>query len=132
VIPQKTRPITLQQTAESIRSGSIGDRDLLASSEFYLAVRSEVGEDKVIREIPIKAKVSSSQKLPGLIAAAVRGVPMRHLPNPPTDVFEPGRTYFQLEKGGEHWDAVCRDGSISVYVPPEFTGLRIELMAVSE
>jgi type VI secretion system protein ImpJ len=132
VIPQRYKTIELRPTSKSIFTGSLTDDGLLEAAEFYLAVRSDVGEDKVIKELPIKAKLSSEERLRSLITAAVRGILIRHLPNPPTDIFEPGRTYFQLEKTGDHWAAVCQDQTLSVYVPPEFTGIQVELMAVSE
>jgi type VI secretion system protein ImpJ len=138
VIPQRSKVIVLRQVSESMFAGPIED-DVDLAAEFYLAVRSDVGEDKLINELPIKAKISTEDRLPQLIAAAVRGIPIRHVPNPPTEIFEPGWTYFQFDKTGDHWESVCqeptvagRERTVAVYLPPEFTGARVQLMAVTE
>jgi type VI secretion system protein ImpJ len=94
---------------------------------------SGVPEEKVAREVPLKAKVSASDRVDQLIAAALRGLTLRHLPAPPAEIpVQPGRVYFQIDKSGDHWEAVKRSRGISFYVPPEFTQLRLELMAVKE
>ena len=90
-------------------------------------------EEKIIREVPLKAKVSSSDRVDQLIAAAIRGLVLRHLPTPPTEIpVQPGRQYFLVDKSGEHWEAVKKSRSISFYIPPEFKNLKLELMGVKE
>jgi predicted component of type VI protein secretion system len=41
-----------------------------------------------------------------------------------------GRTYFQFQKEGEHWEAIKSSHNIAIHIPPDFPGLRLELMAV--
>lgn len=133
VIPTRCMPIPLERARESLFTGKLRDDRVVEAGQLYLAVLAEVPEDKVIREIPLKAKVASADRVDQLIAAAVRGLPLRHLPTPPTEIpVQPGRQYFQLDKTGEHWEAVKRSRTIAFYVPPEFKGLRLELMAVKE
>jgi len=94
---------------------------------------AEVPEEKIIKEVPLKAKVSASDRVDQLIAAALRGIPLRHLPTPPAEIpVQPGRQYFQIDKAGEHWEAVKKSRSISFYIPPEFKNLKLELMGVKE
>jgi type VI secretion system protein ImpJ len=98
-----------------------------------MAVMAEVPEEKVAKEIPIKMKMTSVDRIDRLIAQALRGIPVRHLPTPPAEIpVQPGRSYFQIEKQGEHWDAVKAGGAMSVFIPPEFTNLKAELMAVKD
>jgi type VI secretion system protein ImpJ len=133
VIPTRCVPIPLEKARESLYTGKLRDDRLVESGQFYLAVMSEVPEDKVIREVPLKAKVSATDRVDQLIAAALRGLPLRHLPTPPAEIpVQPGRQYFQVDKTGEHWEAVRKARSISFYLPPEFKGLKLELMAVKE
>ena len=40
--------------------------------------------------------------------------------------------YFQVDKTGDHWDAVKTSRSMAFYLPPEFAGLKLELMAVKD
>jgi type VI secretion system protein ImpJ len=133
VIPTRCMPIPLERVRDSLFTGKLRDDRIVEAGQLYLAVMCEVPEDKVIREIPLKSKVSSTDRVDQLIAAALRGLPLRHLPTPPAEIpVQPGRQYFQVDKSGEHWEAVKKSRSISFYVPPEFKGLRLELMAVKE
>ncbi len=132
VIPTRCSPIPLEKQRDSLFKGQLRDERLL-EGQFYLAVMADVPEDKIIKEVPLKAKVSSSDKVDGLIAAALKGLPLRHLPSPPAEIpVQPGRQYFQVDKTGDHWEAVKKSRSISFYIPPEFKNLKLELMGVKE
>jgi type VI secretion system protein ImpJ len=132
VIPTRCAPIPLEKTRESLYTGKLRD-DRLLEGQFYLAVSAEVPEEKIIKEVPLKAKVSASDRVDQLIAAALRGILLRHLPTPPAEIpVQPGRQYFQIDKAGEHWESVKKSRSISFYIPPEFKNLKLELMGVKE
>jgi type VI secretion system protein ImpJ len=131
VIPSRCTAIPLTKARESLFTARLPDERLLDGAQFYLAVMAEVPEDKVAREVPLKAKISATDKVDQLIAAALRGIALRHLPTPPTEIpVQPGRTYFQVERAGDHWESVRASRTIAFYVPPEFKQLRLELMAV--
>jgi len=132
VIPTRCAPVPLEKTRESLYTGRLRD-DRLLEGQFYLAVSAEVPEEKIIKEVPLKAKVSASDRVDQLIAAAIRGLTLRHLPTPPAEIpVQPGRQYFQIDKVGEHWESVKKSRSISFYIPPEFKNLKLELMGVKE
>lgn len=132
VIPTRCAPIPLEKQRDSLFRGVLRD-DRLLEGQFYLAVSAEVPEEKIIKEVPLKAKVSASDKVDGLIAAALKGLPLRHMPTPPAEIpVQPGRQYFQVDKTGEHWEAVKKSRTISFYIPPEFKNLKLELMGVKE
>lgn len=133
IIPTRCIPIPLERHRESVFSGRIADDRLLDGARFYFAVRAEVPEEKIHREVPVKVKISSSDRLDNLIRQALRGVGVRYLPTPPAEIpVQPGRSYFEIDKRGEHWDAIRQSRGIAIYLPPEFTAVKIELMAVKE
>jgi type VI secretion system protein ImpJ len=132
-IATRCTPIPLEKAREGLYTGRVPDEQMLEKAQFYIAVMAGVPEEKVVREVPLKAKISSLDRVNLLIAQAVRGVPVKHLPTPPAEIpVQPGRNYFHLQKSGEHWDAVKSSRTMSIYIPPEFTGLKLELMAVKE
>jgi type VI secretion system protein ImpJ len=133
VIPTRCTPIPLERPRESLFTGKLMDERLLEGAQFYLAVMADVPEEKIAREVPLKGKVSSMDRVDQLIAAALRGLVLRHLPTPPAEIpVQPGRTYFQIDRQGEHWEAVRKSRTIAFYLPPEFKQLRLEFMAVKE
>ena len=132
-IATRCTPIALEKAREGLYTGRVPDEQMLEKAQFYIAVMAGVPEEKVVREVPLKAKISSLDRVNLLIAQAVRGVPVKHLPTPPAEIpVQPGRCYFLLQKSGEHWDAVKSSRTMSIYIPPEFTQLKLELMAVKE
>ena len=133
VIPTRCTPIPLEKTRDSLYTARFVDERLLEGTQIYIAVMAGVPEEKVIREVPLKAKISSQDRVDQLIAQALRGISLLHLPTPPTEIpVQPGRNYFQVQRQGEHWDAVKGSRTMSIYLPPEFTELKLEAMAVQE
>jgi predicted component of type VI protein secretion system len=43
-----------------------------------------------------------------------------------------GYVYFQLEKIGDAWDGIAGSRNLAIYVPAEFPGILLELVAVRE
>jgi type VI secretion system protein ImpJ len=134
IIPTKCTPIALERTRDNMFVASIQDDRVLASEgAIYVAIQADVPADKVVREAPLKFKISSQDRVDQLITAALRGISVRHIPAPPPEIpVQPGRNYFQVDKTGDHWDAVKSSRSMAFYLPPEFHGLKLELMAVKE
>jgi len=134
IIPTKCTNIPLTQTRETLFTANIADdRVLQPEGTLYVAVMANVPAEKVVREAPLKFKISSPDRVEQLITAALRGISVRHLPAPPPEVpVQPGRNYFQVDKVGEHWESVRGSRSMAFYLPPEFQGLKLELMAVKD
>jgi len=133
VLPTRCIPVPLSKTREMLYSAQIHDERLLHTATWYLAVSSDVPEAKVQLELPQKAKLSSSDQVDALIIRALPGLGLQYIESPPSDVpVQQGKTYFQFLQGGEHWDAILTSRSLAIYVPAEFSGLQLELMAVKE
>lgn len=133
VIPHRCIPVALEKTAPTMHQAKLPDGTLVQNAEFFIAVRADVPEEKLVREFPMKAKVSSLDRLQMLLTMAVPGLPLRHVPSPPPEIpVQPGCTYFRLDRTGEHWEAIKTSHSFAFHVPPDFTGLKLELMAVKE
>lgn len=129
----RCQPIALQRVRETLFTARVPDEELLKTARFYLAVMADIPDERIAREIPIHAKISSTDRVERLIAAALRGIAVKHLVAPPAEIpAQPGRTYFELDKRGEHWEAIASTRAMSIYVPPSITGLKLELMAVKE
>lgn len=126
-------PIPLRLTREMVHSAQINDERLLNSATWYLGVLSDVPPEKIVAELPIKGKLSSGDQVDALIVRALPGMQLIHMDSPPGEVpAKSGRVYFQLGQEGPHWEAVKTSGNLAIYVPSEFTNLKLELMAVKD
>lgn len=133
VIPHRCIPITMSRASPTMFQGKLPDSTLVEQSEFFVAVAAEIPEERLVKEFPVKAKVSSVDRVQQLLMMAVPGLTLRHVPNPPEEIpVQPGRSYFRLDPTGEHWDAIVQSHSFAFHVPPDFTGVEIELMAIKE
>jgi type VI secretion system protein ImpJ len=123
-------PLPLKHRTAGIYTARVQD-DRLFSGKFYLVVASNVPQQKVATEVPLKAKATSSHKIEKLLSQALRGLSLSHLAVPPSEIpVQPNRTYFEIDQSGEHWKAIEQGKSIAFYFPPEFTELSVEILIV--
>ncbi len=133
VIATRCVSIPLERGRDTIFRGTIPDDRLLTDASFYVAAQANVPKEKLVNEFAIKAKVSSRDRVEQLIRQAMRGLSVTHVAVPPSEIpVQPGRVYYQVERGGDHWEAIKRSHSIAVYLPPEFAELQLELLAVRD
>ena len=103
---------------------SVGNR-------YYVVVETEEGPDKVIDSLQGIAKLGSRESLPLLIARALPGVGLEHLPVPPQEL--PRRShclYFQINHHSDQWANVESSKNIGLYWDNAPDDFKAELMIV--
>lgn len=130
VITARYRTITLTRKG-AWQTAQLIDEDI--ADQLVLGVAANVREEKIVNEMPAKAKISSKDQVNSLIAAALPGVTLKFLPAAPSAIpTQPTWKYFSFERAGAHWEAVKKARDLAIYIPPEFTELKLELYAVKE
>lgn len=133
IIPAKYVIIPLEKTPHQWYIGRISDDRLLQNSQFYLAANAQVAANRLIEEVPIKAKISSPDEISALIGRALPGIQITHEPIPPSAIpVKPGYKYYQLHAQGRWWDVICKSRSLALYLPDEFPDFKAELVAIKE
>jgi len=132
VVQARYVKIPLIQKEPTHFEGTIPDPQLTASGQFYLGIKAEIPESKLITEFPLHGKVISPDKIAVLIEKNLPGVGLVYVAHPPAALpVKAGLAYFRLENVGDRWDFICQANAITVYAPPAlFPGLSVELMAV--
>jgi type VI secretion system protein ImpJ len=129
VIPTRAIRIPLKQEKETTFSGELRSEE--DDYTYYLAATASVRPDKLIKEGPLKAKIAAPEDLDYLVAQSIRGIGLQHLPTPPAELpIYPDWQYFKILTVGEQWKSVEAARRIAFYLPLEFKGLRLELLAV--
>ncbi len=106
---------------------------VLSGHRIYLSVSSSAPSDKVMAQTPVKAKVASAGRVPQLVAQAMKGMALSYLSVPPAEIpAQPGSSYFALACEGEEWELVAQTRTLAIHLPPDFTDLRLEFMAVKD
>lgn len=131
VIPSRCVAIPLEKTRETLYVGRIDDERLLKEAAFYLAVRAQMPESKLIEGVPRVVKIASRDVIDSVIGSALPGVVLTHASPPPAPIpARVGFKYFQLDSIGPYWSGISGSKVISVYVPDEIPDEKLELYAV--
>jgi type VI secretion system protein ImpJ len=131
VIPSRCVPIPLEKTRDTLYVGRIQDERLLKEAAFYLAVRAQMPEGKLIDGVPRVVKIASRDVIDSVIGSALPGVVLTHANPPPAPIpARVGFKYFQLDSIGPYWNGISGSKVISVYVPNEIPDEKLELYAV--
>jgi type VI secretion system protein ImpJ len=100
-------------------------------NRYYLVLRTEEEPKSVIQSIDTVVKLSSRERLPLLIARALPGVGLEHLPTPPQEL--PRRSYsiyFAVDSNCEQWALIEKGNNIALYWDNAPDDLEVELMLV--
>lgn len=125
-------PVPLSRAANGVWSGRVPE-SVLDGHRLYLSVQSSAAADKISQQTPAKAKIASAGKVPLLVAQALKGLGLTYLSVPPGEIpAQPGCSYFEVQRTGDEWAGIAESRSIGVFLPPDFTDLKMEFMAVKE
>lgn len=106
---------------------------VLEGHRYVLALQTGAAQDKVATQTAGKAKVASQGRVPMLIAQSIKGMSITYLSVPPAEIpAQAGTSYFEVVRGGDEWTQVIETRTLAVHLPPDYTELKIELMAVKE
>lgn len=122
------------EVVDGVHVGRLDDDRLLSSTDYVLAVRSDVPEPELAQRLPPLCKIASAAQLPRLIrSASTRGVPVQVTYRPPSEIpVKSGVTYFTLMLQNDYWKGVLQDRVVSIYLPPPFDPdrIKLELLAI--
>ncbi|HEX6280200.1 MAG TPA: type VI secretion system baseplate subunit TssK [Pyrinomonadaceae bacterium] len=131
VIPSRCVAIPLEKTRDTLYVGRIDDERLIKEAGFFLAVRAQMPEAKLIEGVPRVVKIASRDVIDSVIGSALPGVVLTHASPPPAPIpARVGFKYFQLDNIGPYWNGIAGSKVISVYVPSDIPDEKIELYAV--
>jgi type VI secretion system protein ImpJ len=131
VIPSRCVAIPLEKTRDTLYIGRIDDERLLKEAGFYLGVKAQMSEGKLIEGVPRVVKIGSRDVIDTIIGSALPGVNLMYSNPPPAPIpSRIGFRYFQLDNVGPYWDGIKGSKVIAVYVPNEIPDEKLELYAV--
>jgi type VI secretion system protein ImpJ len=131
IVPSNCVSIPLEKTADYFYSGKIKDTRCLRNARWVFAIRSPIGEVETIARTPLLVKFCSKAFVGELVKRAVPGLPLKHLPVPPSAISARLDTqYFGVTTTGPCWDHILKTHEVGVYVPGELPEPGLELLIV--
>ncbi len=100
-------------------------------NRYFLVFRTDADPKFVLSSLSTIIKISSREQLPILIARALPGLALEHLPVPPQEL--PRRAhciYFQADHHHDHWALIEKGRNIAMYWDTAPEDLEVELMVV--
>lgn len=123
-------PIYLEKVRPSLYIGRI-EPGHLQEWEFYLAVRSQMPESKLIEAVPGYVRISSYDVLNTDIESALPGVLLTYIAKPPLSIpTRLGFCYFKLETTGVYWEGIKDSKVLAVRVPESIPDEKLEMYGV--
>lgn len=100
-------------------------------NRFYLVLKTEEEMKSVLKSIETMAKMSAREHLPILIARALPGIGLEHLPVPPQELPRRAHSvYFAVNHLSEQWSLVQKHKNLALYWDNAPEDLQVELMVV--
>ena len=132
IVPTNCISIPLTKDAEYFYYGTANDQRCFGPSRWVLAIRSPIGEVELITRTPQLVKVCSNV-VGELVRRALPGMPLAHLPVPPSAISTKVDTqYFAINKGGPCWEHMMQTKQVGVYIPGEIPDPQAELLVILE
>ena len=130
-IPVAAVSLPLRLVRQNIHATALDEDRLLTAPAMYLAVSSDVPRAELLQRVPHLVKVCSADHIDALVRQALPGVPLAHVPNPPSAVpVKLDYQYFTLSRTGPAWEAVTRARNLAAYVPGDLPNAQLELIVV--
>ena len=100
-------------------------------NRFYLVVETEEDTKSVLQSLETIAKLSTRETLPLLIARALPGIKLKHLPVPPQELPRRAKSiYFQIDHHSDQWAYIQKNNNIALYWDAAPKDLKVEMMIV--
>jgi type VI secretion system protein ImpJ len=129
VVPSNFISLPLKLVQPSIYATSLSDEKYLTDTKMYLAIAADMNEADLISRTPYLIKVCSANHIEHLVSHALPGVPLTHVPRPPSAIpVKLNQQYFSLSQSGVAWEAIIRARNLAAYAPGDFPSPQMELI----
>ena len=102
-------------------------------NRFYLVLKTEEDPKSVHKSLETIAKLSSREHSPILIARALPGIGLEHLPVPPQELPRRAHSiYFAIDHHSDQWSLVMKGHNIALYWDSAPEDMEVELMVIGK
>jgi type VI secretion system protein ImpJ len=98
VVPSNFVALSFRPLRNSIYGTPLADDKYFANTRMYLAIQAEAPPADIVNGVPRLVKVASTNQIETLVSQALSGVPLTHVPVPPSSLpVKLNYQYFSLE-----------------------------------
>ncbi|WNW12461.1 type VI secretion system baseplate subunit TssK [Pseudomonas sp. DTU_2021_1001937_2_SI_NGA_ILE_001] len=131
LIDSKAVPIPIVEKAYGVHVAMLADKTLLDNASFILVVRADIPGETLRARFGQQSKVGSVEHIRDLVNLQLPGIGLLPLPVAPRQLpFHVGSTYYELDRGSDHWQQLSRSGGFAFHIAGEFPGLNLAFWAI--
>ncbi|OAN11055.1 type VI secretion protein [Photobacterium jeanii] len=133
VLEQTAVQIQIEMTKFGIHIAQVPDKKLLSSSQFVLAVKSDLEPEDLRKRFPSQVKIGPVEHIRDLVNNQLPGIAVDVLPVAPRQIpYHAGYHYFQLDKSNEYWARLMASGGIAIHLSGHYPSLNLQCWAVNQ
>ena len=124
--------LSLGRTRENLLTTSVR-QELLQEAQLFLVTRSDThSEEQLTASLPNMLRIASPDTIDAVLQSYTKALAVEATRRLPTGMpVDNQATYFRLEKRGPFWESICDEGGIAIFLPSEFTGVEMNLIAAT-
>lgn len=131
LIDSKTTPIPIEEKTHGVHVAMLNDRSLIDNASFVLVVRADMPSGTLRARFGQQSKIGPVEHIRDLVNLQLPGIGLLPLPVAPRQIpFHAGSTYYELDRGSEHWKQLANSGGFAFHVAGEFPGLSLAFWAI--
>ena len=131
LIDSKATPIPIVEKAYGVHVAMLADKTLLDNASFILVVRADVPGETLRARFGQQSKVGSVEHIRDLVNLQLPGISLLPLPVAPRQLpYHAGSTYYELDRGSEHWQQLGNSGGFAFHIAGQFPGLNLAFWAI--
>ncbi|AZD08994.1 Uncharacterized protein ImpJ/VasE [Pseudomonas chlororaphis] len=131
VIDTRATPIPIVEKSYGVHVAMLADKSLLEMASFVLVVRAEVPAETLRTHFPQQAKIGSVEHIRDLVNLQLPGIALLSMPVAPRQIpYHAGSSYFELDRGSEHWKQLANSGGFAFHIAGQFPGLNLAFWAI--
>jgi type VI secretion system protein ImpJ len=130
----KAISIPIVKKSYGIYTASVGDKQIIASSDFILAVKANMPMEAMRVALPQQSKIASLEKINELVNLQLPGIPINLLPVAPRQLpYHSGYAYFQVDQSSPIWHRLMQDtNGFGLHIAGDFKDLDMQLWAIKQ
>ncbi|MEQ7921835.1 type VI secretion system baseplate subunit TssK [Xanthomonas sp. WHRI 1810A] len=131
LIDSKATALAIVEKAYGIHVAMLADKTLIEHASFILVVHADMPRDALNARFAQQSKIGSVEHIRDLVNLQLPGIELLPLPVAPRQIpFHAGATYFELDRGSEHWKQLQQSGGFAFHVAGDFPGLELAFWAI--
>jgi type VI secretion system protein ImpJ len=131
VLEQNAVSMELQARKYGIHVATLGDKNLLDSGNFVLAVSAQMSTELLRTHFPNQVRVGPVEQIKQLVNSQLPGIALHPLSVAPRQIpYHAGFTYFELDRSNPLWKQLKDSSGFAFHIAGEFPGLEMEFWAI--